>query len=156
MKRILAIDPGSEKSAYVIWDGSEIVQKGIVGNDEMLLLLDMDLIDQHIDCLVIEKVECYGMPVGATTFDTVFWSGRFVQAWGVKWEALPRRAVKLYLCGSMRAKDANIRQAILDKFGGRKKAIGLKASPGPLHGVKSHLWAALALALTWTSTNWGN
>jgi hypothetical protein len=45
------------------------------------------------------------------------------------------------------AKDANIRQAILDRFGGKEKAIGKKANPGPLYGVKSHLWSALAVAL---------
>ncbi len=28
-------------------------------------------------------------------------------------------------------------------------AIGKKAAPGPLYHVKSHLWAALAVALAW-------
>ena len=60
-----------------------------------------------------------------------------------------RKDVKLHLCGSPRAKDSNIRQALIDRFGpGKEKAIGLKKTPGPLYGVKSHVWAALAVAVT--------
>ena len=65
---------------------------------------------------------------------------------------LTRRAVKLHLCGSARAKDTNIRAALIDRFGGtggRRAAVGLKASPGPLYGIRSHEWAALAVAVTW-------
>jgi len=50
----------------------------------------------------------------------------------------------------MRAKDANIRQALIDRYGpGKDKAIGQKKTPGPLYGFKSHEWAALAVAVTW-------
>jgi len=44
----------------------------------------------------------------------------------------------------MKAKDANIRQALIDKLG----PVGTKKSPGPLWGVKSHIWSALAVAVT--------
>ena len=48
----------------------------------------------------------------------------------------------------MRAKDSNIRQALLDLYGGdKRKAIGIKAEPGPLYGIKSHMWAALGVAV---------
>lgn len=157
-KSIIAIDPGSEKSAFVIWDGSTIITAKIVPNEEMLTLLEWhsgwNMAKDKIVCLVIEKVQCYGMPVGETIFDTVFWSGRFVQVWGEKWEAVPRGEVKLHICHNSRAKDSNIRCALIDRFGGsRDKAIGKKASPGPLYGIKSHLWAALALGLYWYDTN---
>ena len=36
----------------------------------------------------------------------------------------------------------------VDLFGGKEAAVGTKKAPGPLHGVKSHLWSALALAVT--------
>jgi hypothetical protein len=55
-----------------------------------------------------------------------------------------RKDVKLLLCGSPRAKDANIRQALLDLLGPQ----GTKAKPGPTYGVKSHAWAALGVAVT--------
>jgi hypothetical protein len=51
------------------------------------------------------------MAVGAEVFDTVLWAGRFAEAaHRVPVVMLPRRAVKLALCGDSRAKDANIRQ----------------------------------------------
>jgi hypothetical protein len=48
----------------------------------------------------------------------------------------------------MKAKDANIRQALIDIYGGNDKAIGNKKTPGPLYGIKGDLWAALAVAVT--------
>ena len=45
----------------------------------------------------------------------------------------------------------------IDKFGGSKEtAIGKKANPGPLYGVKKDIWAALAVAVTWAETNGEN
>lgn len=86
------------------------------------------------DVVVIEKVESYGMAVGAEVFDTVLWAGRFAEAaHRVPVVMLPRRAVKLALCGDSRAKDANIRQALIDRFGG-SAAVGRKAAPGRCTG----------------------
>lgn len=61
------------------------------------------------DLLAVEKIEAMGMAVGAEVFETVHWSGRFFQAWRepAKVRRITRRAVKLGLCGSMRAKDPN-------------------------------------------------
>ena len=70
----------------------------------------------------------------ALVFDTVWWAGRFAEAASrVHVVMLPRRAVKLALCGDSRAKAANLRQALLDRFGG-SAAVGRKAAPGPLYG----------------------
>jgi hypothetical protein len=86
------------------------------------------------------------MPVGREVFETCVWIGRFQQVWrdpeAVK--LVYRRDVKLHLCGNSRAKDANIRQALIDKLG----PVGTKAAPGPLYGVRSHAWAAVAVAVT--------
>ena len=90
------------------------------------------------------------MAVGAEVFDTVCWAGRFAEAaHRVPVVMLPRRAVKLALCGDSRAKDANIRQALIDRFGG-SAAIGRKAAPGPLYGITRDVWSALAIAVTYT------
>ncbi len=147
---IFAVDPGSEQSAFVRY-GSSVIERGTLPNADMLARLA-----QHtgIAQLVIEKIESYGMAVGVEIFDTVFWSGRFAQSWHGAFDRLPRRAIKLHLCGSPRAKDANIRQALLDRFGpGREKAIGTKKAPGPLYGFKADEWAALAVAVTWSDQN---
>jgi hypothetical protein len=43
-----------------------------------------------------------------------------------------------------RAKDQNIRQALIDRLG----PPGTKKNPGPTYGVTSHMWSALAVAVT--------
>jgi hypothetical protein len=149
---IYALDPGPEQSALVRYQ-AETVQGWQMTNPELI-----DWLGVHVKAergvLVIEQVAGYGMPVGAEVFETVFWSGRFAERWqtgGGAWARLPRRIVKLQLCGSSRANDATIRQALLDRYGpGREKAVGTKANPGPLYGIKADLWQALALAVTYS------
>jgi hypothetical protein len=148
---IIAIDPGTQQSAWVMMDEHGICSSGIEDNEYLLDRVGCYAqINQDSDYLLIEKIESFGMPVGADVFETVYWTGRFAEA-GKHWniERIPRKDVKMALCGSMRAKDANIRQAIIDRYGGKDNAIGKKKTPGPLYGVKSHIWSALALAITW-------
>jgi hypothetical protein len=97
-------------------------------------------------------IASYGMPVGREVFETCLWIGRFVEAWasrGGEYRLVYRREVKLHLCESVRANDANIRAALIDRFGpGKPAAIGTKKAPGPLYGLKGDEWAALGVALT--------
>ena len=53
-----------------------------------------------------------------------------------------RSEVKMHLCHTAKAKDGNIRQALIDKYG----EPGTKKKPGKLYGVASHIWPALAVA----------
>ena len=73
---------------------------------------------ESADFLALEMIASYGMAVGKEVFETCVWIGRFQQKW--RWPAevrfVYRQDVKLHLCGSPRAKDANIRQALLDMF----------------------------------------
>lgn len=108
---------------------------------------------QGADMLAIEMVASYGMAVGREVFETVRWIGRFQQAWSNP-EAVRlvyRKDVKLHLCGSSRAKDPNVRAAILDLFpatgGGATPQVGTKGKPGPLYGVSTHAWPALGVAI---------
>lgn len=156
--RTFAIDPGTTQSAYVLFNpGSEqrpLVHFGILPNQELESLISgFDWCPG--DCCVLEMVASYGMPVGRDVFETVFWTGRFARAWDEiahpASERLYRREVKLHLCDDSRAKDANIRQALIDRFGpGKEVAVGKKATPGPLYGVSKDVWAALAVAVTFT------
>jgi hypothetical protein len=147
---VLAIDPGWEHSAYVIYDGYLPERFGKITNDELLKIIREGA---DADMLVIEQVACMGMAVGAEVFETCVWSGRFIEAWGGKWDRVKRHEVKMALCGNMRAKDGNIRTAIIDRYGpGKDKAIGRKASPGPLYGLSGDCWQALGVAITWTET----
>lgn len=149
---VLAIDPGSEQSAWVLYDGTRVLEHGIEDNERVLSNLSVHHGSWCAYAMVIEQIQSYGMAVGREVFDTVWWSGRFYQTWADcehPAHQLPRRDVKLHLCQSARAKDANVRQALLDRFGGEKAAKGNKASPGPLYGLRKDEWAALAIAVTW-------
>ncbi len=147
---ILAIDPGTDISGWCLFDGTRVRDSGVADNYDLLRWVT----ESRAQTLAIEMVASYGMPVGRETFETVRWIGRFQQAWAHPEEVklVYRKDVKLYLCGSLKARDANIRQAILDRFartgGGKTPQIGTKSKPGPLYGVSSHAWSALAVAVT--------
>ncbi len=141
--RILAIDPGPAESAFVHLRDGEIVDKGKAVNDDLLDFLN----ENYFDELVIEKIASYGMAVGEEVFETVFWSGRFTQAVGDA-VRIPRMRVKMHLCKSPKANDSNIRQALIDRYGG----IQATKKGGALHGVSKDIWAALAVGLTYLDT----
>lgn len=148
---ILAIDPGPERSAYVVYDGARVVEHAIAPNRDVLLVVGYR--DLGATRLVVEMIASYGMAVGHEVFETCIWIGRFMERWMGPVERLVRRDVKMHLCGNNSAKDSNVRAALLDKFGpGKKKAVGTKANPGPLYGIKADEWAALALAVTFDET----
>jgi len=151
--RLLAIDPGPVESAYVLYDTTRrtpiTFAKGSNYNMREVLL------SRHLaeDLVVIEMIASYGMAVGAEVFETCVWIGRFIEATDSPRRRIFRRDVKLHLCGSARAKDSNIRQALIDRYGpGKDAAIGRKASPGVLYGIKADVWAALAVAVTAADT----
>jgi len=149
---ILGIDPGNQQSAFVRYD-TETRKPGLhetLSNSEVLPLLS-SLSYAH---LAIEMVACYGMPVGASVFDTCVWIGRFTQVAVSHFRPVSyiyRREEKMLLCGNMKAKDGNIRQALMDRYGStREAAIGTKKTPGPLYGFAGDQWAALAVAITFS------
>ncbi len=157
MARILAIDPGTSHSAWLLLETATRlpVEFGIETNQRLLGMLRQQPCWQNWDeppLLACEWVESYGMAVGKEVFETCWWAGRFCEAWacqGGPMKRVTRKQVKLHLCQSMRASDTNIRGAIIDLYGNtRREAVGIKASPGPLYGIKTHLWAALGVALT--------
>ncbi|CDY79446.1 hypothetical protein BGLT_02227 [Caballeronia glathei] len=148
-KTILAIDPGTEKSGWCIFQDGKVSDSGIDENDVILSLVYGWLGGP----MAIEMVSSYGMPVGREVFETVLWIGRFVEAHQSPESVrlVYRKDVKLHLCGSPKAKDGNIRQALIDMFprtgGGKTPQVGTKKQPGPLFGVSSHAWSALAVAV---------
>ena len=150
---ILAIDPGPEESAFVLFDGEGVLRAQCWPNADVLREIEILNERDHDLPLAIEWITHMGMPAGRELFETCYWVGRFAQAHSrMPVTRISRVEVKLNLCGSARAKDPNIRQALLDRFGGKEAAIGRKASPGPLYGVSGHAWSALAVAVTWFDT----
>lgn len=155
MTELWAVDPGTLQSALVVVRRSGPFGIEVLSADTLLNAALLDRLPQALfgSTLVLEQIASFGMPVGAEVFETVFWTGRFYEAWpaAASRYRLPRSAIKMHLCQSMRAKDSNIRQALADRFGG-SNAWGTKRAPGPLYGVKGHEMAALAVAVTWLET----
>lgn len=145
---IFGVDPGTDKSAYVIFetDRNRIKEKGICQNGFLLALLK----SKRADVLIIEQIKSYGMPMGDTTISTCVWIGRFIQAWPNRYELMPRKTICSILCNSAKANDSHIRQRLIDYFGpGKDRAIGKKSSPGPLWGFSRDMWSALAVVIAW-------
>lgn len=73
-------------------------------------------------------IASYGMAVGKEVFDTCIWIGRFIELaklQNIDAEYIYRKDEKINLCNSMKAKDSNIRQALIDRFG----EVGTKKNP---------------------------
>jgi hypothetical protein len=145
---IFGIDPGPLESAYCIWDGEHILKKGIRPNREITACIPSDFYLAPGETLAVacEHIQCMGMPVGASVFETAYWIGDFRSY--CRWNKtlfLPvyRSEVKMHFCGNMRAKDAHIRQALIDRLG----PPGTKKAPGVTYGVKGDIWSALAIAV---------
>jgi hypothetical protein len=146
---LLAIDPGCDESAYVIWDtdNQRITHKGKVANEELLHVLCSP---QLYESVVIEMIASYGMAVGKEVFETCVWIGKFTNVaeyQGAEVKRVLRQPIKLHHCHSNKANDSNVRTALVDKYG----PPGTKKSPNPVyndHTVKmaKDIWAAFALA----------
>lgn len=141
---LIAIDPGTVESGVVEFCDGRVSNAAMWPNE---LLIERLVDGSKDERLCIEMVAHYGMPVGAEVFQTCVWIGEFKRQWklttGKDAILVFRRDIKLYLCGSLQAKDPNVRRALIDKFG----PPGTKKNPGKTYGLKSHLWAAFALAV---------
>lgn len=151
MTHLLAIDPGSEKSGWVIIDtddGCKPLGFGKTPNTELL----RSAYEIDFDSAAIEMVASYGMPVGAEVFETCVWIGRFCEAIelnGITPRLVTRQPIKLHHCHSPKATDATVRQALVDRFayGQPNHGKGAKDAPGFFHGFKADVWQAFALAI---------
>lgn len=146
--KILAIDPGNIESAYVLMEAETYkpLEFGKINNTQMLLKVK----ELEYDKLIIEMIASYGMAVGASVFDTCVWIGRLIQARKCPdFEYIYRREEKMNLCYTMKAKDSNIRQALIDRFG----EVGTKKNPGFFYGFKKDIWAAFAVGTTYIDKN---
>jgi hypothetical protein len=168
---ILGIDPGNKETALVLIDEQRIplfAEKIENGQIDDFIYRQFPPNTYWPKEIGIECISSYGMAVGAEVFETAEWSGRIRQlcrmytAPGHIWRVY-RKQVKLNLCGTHKAKDGNIRQALIDRYpaigGGKIPQIGTKKEQGPLYGLHSDLWAALAVAHTVADmkdelTNW--
>lgn len=152
---ILAIDPGNIESGIVLLDDDlKIIEAEKLDNKNILGRI---LTSQYADVkyIAIEMIASYGMAVGQTVFETCVWIGRFKEALlfttGVEATFIYRKDEKMNLCGSMKAKDSNIVQALIDRFAQNtpNKGKGTKKEPGWFYGFKKDIWQAYAVGVTY-------
>lgn len=156
---ILAIDPGNVESGYTLLDiNLKPIEKGKVKNEILLEGIKMDRFWYHSpkdeeDHIAIEMIASYGMPVGVEVFETCVWIGRFIQAIGngIEPRFIYRKDEKMNLCQSMKANDATIKQALVDRFapGEKNYGKGTKKEPGWFYGFSKDMWAAYAVGVTY-------
>ena len=140
---LYALDPGTHETAIVKMVDGKIARAEILQNAQLLAMLRNGNFRNTITA--IESIASYGMAVGKETFETCEWCGRFREAVERNLgevRKVYRKDVKIHLCGTVRAKDGNISQALRDKYGDK----GTKKNPGPTYGISKHMWAALAVA----------
>jgi hypothetical protein len=162
MTRLLAIDPGDVESGWVLLDiaSRQPLEFEKSPNSDVL---DVIARQEH-SLLVVEMIASYGMPVGASVFETCVWIGRFLQhdraeggipqhVTGERLEStqrlVKRQPVKVHHCHSAKAKDSNVRQALVDRFapGQSNHGKGTKTNPGFFYGFRADVWQAYALAV---------
>lgn len=156
---ILAIDPGPEYSAYALVDpvDRKPVEVGKIPSKTLLGMIETGW-PAPVSSAVVEMVASYGMAVGAEVFDTCVWIGRFVQsiraAHRLDATLVTRLPVKLHHCHSAAAKDANVVQALIDRFapGQQNHGKGTKKQPGWFFGFAADMWQAYALGVYWADT----
>lgn len=180
--QILAIDPGTSKTGYTILDQETMVpiRFAKIPNEEMLELLKT-LVEDHplVANVVCEFPVARGQMAGNDLFATIEYAGRYHQICedlGVPFHKFDRKDVKMTVCGNNRAKDPQVRQALIDLYGGDQMAIGgkkckpcggkgvrgrektvcescqglgLQSPRGPLHGFSADVWAALGVGISW-------
>jgi hypothetical protein len=140
---VMAIDPGNIDTAYVLSDNYIPLEFAKTDNKSVR----DKIIERSPDQIYIEMIASYGMGVGKEVFETCVEIGRLVQiaAWcNIPYELIYRKDVKLNLCGSPRAKDSNVIQALKDRFGDK----GTKANKGFFFGFSKDVWQAYAVLVT--------
>ena len=150
---IFAIDPGNTQSGYAKLEmpNFKLCEFGKIENEKLLGMLE-EYVPNESDVFAIEFIASYGMPVGKDVFETCVWIGQFVHAIkGHKYDFIYRKDEKMTLCGSMNAKDSNIRQALIDRYAmfDFKNGKGTKKLPDTFYGVSKDVWQAIAVGVTY-------
>ena len=158
---LLAIDPGNEYSAFVFMDMNtyEPLYFAKEKNDEAVKRMvdyinGSDTAVSNVQNVACEMIASYGMGVGAHIFWTCVEIGKFttiLEQSGCKVDYIYRKDEKINLCKSMKAKDSNIRIALIDRFArfDKKTGKGTKKNPDWFYGFSADCWQAYAVGVTW-------
>jgi len=151
---VLGIDPGPTHCGAVVYDAGEkrvIAAHKALSIEECIGAVEYHASTATVGLVAIERVQSYGI-AGASLLRTAEVGGRIYQcAWRERVPAcwLYRREVLRGLDVTGKGnRDSLVRQRLIEIHGGdRASAVGTKKEPGPLYGVSSHAWQALAVAV---------
>tara|TARA_R110000824_G_scaffold130895_1_gene292787 strand:- start:248 stop:727 length:480 start_codon:yes stop_codon:yes gene_type:complete len=151
---VLGVDPGPTSCGIALYcsdRGKVLSARKDITVESLLLVLSDPVV---CDVVALERVQSYGI-AGATLLQTSEVVGRIWQAaklGGYPVELYYRREVLRALDVTGKGnRDSLVRQRLIEMHGGdRVSAVGTKKQPGPLYGVASHAWQALAVALAHT------
>lgn len=166
VKQIFAIDPGTTESGFCIvdYDTMRPLTTGKVKNEDLLdIIRETIKTTAYENCrrenpvklvFVLERISSYGQAVGREVFETCEWVGRFWQAveeyraQNIPVHFVYRKDEKQTICGSMKANDATIRRALIDKYAQHdlRTGKGTKNNPDWFYGFKKDCWSAFACA----------
>lgn len=171
--KIMAIDPGTTESAYVILDDQyQIFSADKVGNDVILsIIADAP----GLDAVIIEDIEprysstdksAAGAVMGQSTIETIKAFGRF--SWqaslrGLMVGSIFRRDERSCLIPTKRNglpplpetapkhADGQIRASLIRRFArhDQERGRGTKANPDTFYGFHGDMWQAMAVGVTW-------
>lgn len=160
--KVLAIDPGTKKSAMIIVDSKTLLPMfmWLESNEFILELLSNHCFNDDYDLAAIEMLQSYGTLIGKDVLFTAVWIGRFYEAirmttdYTVKPALVYRQEEKLHICKTTRAGDPQIRRALIDRFCTHdfRSGRGTKDNPDFFYGFKADIWASYAVALTYIET----
>lgn len=163
--KCLAIDPGNVLSAYIVWDGKTVYDRGKIPNRDILNILSRW--KEDADVLVIERMGFQGGMAGQTVFDTCRWIGMFEREWeiltkGKDISLVFRSTVKSHfkvtrtnhksIPGKLYCarNDTEVRKSLINRFG----KPGSKAKPNLVtYGIVNDIWSAFAIAVYWVDIN---
>ena len=119
---IIAYDPGNEQTGWVVSleDNSKLIYK-----NKDLNTICFEKTKEFVKKYNVVKVGCeypssYGMAVNQTLLDTCTFCGilgYFFKNNNIPFELIFRKSVKMFLCGSVRAKDAEVNTRVREYVG---------------------------------------
>lgn len=150
---ILGIDPGTGRfgiSLVKFHNGalSLLECKTVPPEEAISIVNDIGQRFRGVDLVVLEEMKSYGMRVPTDCFQSCVLGGIVLRdaclrnycdiALGI-----PRSTVKACVCMKARATDAEVRRALIERYG----EVGTKIRPGVFYGVKADGWAAVAVCV---------
>lgn len=165
--RILAIDPGTEKSAYcMMTETPSVISAADVDNDTVLRLVEEGDYDQMvIECMEARNLSTAGQAIGRSTYETCIWIGRYMQVAMQRGKPIMRvyRSEEKSLLiptkknrlpplpeGIGNTTDAKIRASLIARFAkhDKKNGKGTRHDKDVFYGFQGDMWAAFAVGVT--------